>query len=146
MSENLRQIIKEHHAFYEVLPHYIVLEDRSHGATTTTRRIQTGFDVDIFCATTNHKLATSAEYTQGYEALRQLAAAIPDHSGDACSIEVIPYPSTVVLDTRNHFEPEALFRIRVSNCWGLDKSDAPPKQMVLTEIENQLHNLGVARR
>jgi len=145
MSENLRQMIKERHAFYEVLPHYIVLEDRSHGATAT-RRIQAGFDVDIFCATTDHKLLAPAEYAHGCEALRELAAAIPNHTSDTCSIEVIPYPSTVVVDARNHFEPEALFRIRVSNCWGLDKSDGLPKQLVLTEIENQLHNLGIARR
>jgi hypothetical protein len=31
MSDNLRSRIKEHHAFYEVLPYYVLLEE-SHGS------------------------------------------------------------------------------------------------------------------
>jgi len=40
MSENVREVIEQHHAFYEVIPYYVELEERPHGATAAWRRIQ----------------------------------------------------------------------------------------------------------
>ena len=45
MSDDIRSWIKEHHAFYEVLPSYVVLEERPVGRPATTRRVQAGFDI-----------------------------------------------------------------------------------------------------
>jgi hypothetical protein len=48
MPDDIRSLIKEHHAFYEVLPYYVVLEERHGSLPATTRRVQAGFDIDIY--------------------------------------------------------------------------------------------------
>jgi len=48
MSEDLREVVSKHHAFYEVLPYCVLLEERHGSPTAITRSIQAGFDVDIY--------------------------------------------------------------------------------------------------
>ena len=47
-SENVREIIESHHCFCEVSMYYIVSEDRTVGRPVSVRRIQAGFEVDIY--------------------------------------------------------------------------------------------------
>ena len=42
MSDNLRSLIKEHHAFYEVLPYYLLLEER-HGSSSAVNSKGSGW-------------------------------------------------------------------------------------------------------
>jgi hypothetical protein len=37
VSKNIHRLIEQHHAFYEVLPYYIVQEQRTHGTTKKIR-------------------------------------------------------------------------------------------------------------
>jgi len=146
MSENVENLIQQHHAFYEVSPYYVVLED-SHGKPgSSTRRIQAGFDVDVYGAKTNGEPEASPEYAQGIEALQKIAETTAHHASDSCSVEVIAFPSTVHLDTQNHLQEEAILRIRISHYRGLDQPAGAPEQRALDEIETQLQSLGVARR
>jgi len=146
MSENVEELTQQHHAFYEVSPYYVVLEE-SHGKpTSSTRRIQAGFDVDVYGARTNGEPEPSPDYAQGYAALQRVAETTKHQATDSCSVEAIAFPSTVRLDTQNHLQEEAILRIRISHYRGMDQPAGPPEQRALDEIEKRLQSLGVARR
>jgi len=143
---DVEELIKQRHAFYEVSPYYVVIE-QSHGRPSpSTRRILAGFDVDVYGARTNGEPEPSPEYAQGYAALQEVAEATKRQASDSCSVEVIAFPSTVRLDTQNHLQEEAILRIRVSHYRGLDQPAGHAEQRALDEIEKQLRGLGVARR
>jgi hypothetical protein len=145
MAEDLQQLIKEHDAFYEVLSYYVVL-DNPHGTPAATRRrIHAGFDVDIYGTTTSHELPPP-DYAVGYAGLQKTASTVAEHAEDRCSIGVVPFPSTVYLDTRNHLQARAKLRIRISHGRGLDQPAGAPEERALREIENELKSLGVPRR
>jgi hypothetical protein len=147
MVNNFQQLITTYHAFYEVSPYNVVIEER-HGSPTATRHIiQAGFDVDVhgLSLKTELELPPPAEYAVGYAELKRIAEAVSSHAS-ACSIDVIPFPSTVFSDPRRHFQSEAVLRIRISHCGGADQRVGPPEQHALEEVEKQLKDLGVARR
>ncbi len=48
MSKDVLELIKEFHAFYEVLPYNIVLTEKRASLPAMNRTIQAGFDVDIY--------------------------------------------------------------------------------------------------
>jgi hypothetical protein len=146
MSDNLRALIKEHHAFYEVLPYYVLLEERHGSFPAITRRVQAGFDVEIYGVNIRNELALPGpdpHYALGHAELQKIAEKISHHT--SCSLEVIPFPSTAVIDSRNA-NVEGMLRIRISHRRGLDQPAGPPEQQALEEVENQLHGLGIARR
>ena len=149
MPAVIRSLIKEHHAFYEVLPYYVVLEERLVAGPATTRRLQAGFDIDIYA----ERIANDGSWTPppdkyglGYAALQRIAKNVSQHATDFCSIEVIPSPSTVVVDIRDHGKIEATFRIRLSHGRGLDQPAGLSEQRALEEVEKELKSMGFARR
>ena len=149
MTGNIRSLIKEHHAFYEVLPYHVVLEE-THGAVPArTRRVQAGFDIDIYGERIDDDgpwTPPPDKYGLGYAELQRLAANVSRYATDSCSLEVIPSPSTVVVDFRYHGNIEATLRIRISHGRGLDQPAGPSEQRALEEVEKELKSMGVARR
>ena len=149
MPDNIRSLIKEHHAFYEVLPYYVVLEERHGGLPATTRRVQGGFDIDIYGERVEDDgpwTPPPDKYGLGYAELQRLAENVSRHATDCCSIEVIPSPSTVVVDFRYHGNIEAMIRIRISHGRGLGHPAGLPEQRALEAVEKELKSMGVARR
>jgi hypothetical protein len=147
VSENLQQLIAKYHACYEVSPYSIVIEE-GHGSPAVTRHIiQAGFDVDVHALSDNSQLELppAAEYAFVYAELKRVADAVSRDRGE-CSIEVIPFPSTVFSDARRHFQSEAVLRIRILNDRDADQHAGPPEQHALEEVEKQLKDLGIARR
>ena len=147
MSEDLQQLIKTYHAFYEVSPYSIVIEE-GHGSQTATRHIiQAGFDVDVHGVSnaSQLELPPAAEYAFGYAELKKIAEAV-SHRASGCSIEAIPFPSTVVSDARRHSQSEAVVRIRISHCGNVEERAGLPEQHPLEEVERQLRDLGISRR
>jgi hypothetical protein len=147
MAENFQQLLTKYHAFYEVSPHYIVIEE-GHGSPNVSRHtVQAGFDVDVHGLSNKSEpeLPPPDEYALGFSEIRKIAEAVSHHVS-ACSIEAIPFPSTVFSDARRHFQSEALLRIRISHCGGVERRAGAPEQQALEEVEKQLQDLGVARR
>ena len=147
MLEGFRELVKKYRAFYEVLPYYVVIEE-GHGSPRMTRHtIKAGFDVDVHGISDKNelRLPPPAEYAKGYAGLKEIADAVSHHAGES-SIEVIPFPSTIFLEPREHFPPEAVIRIRISHWRGLDQPAGPSEQNALEAVENQLKNLGIRRR
>jgi hypothetical protein len=143
MSENVRAVIERHHSFYEVMPYYILLEERPHGAKATPRRIQAGYDIDVYGIKTSLEPEAASDYALIYAALQEVVKTILPHTSDACLMEVMPFGSTVILNTGRHLQPEGMVRIRIAHGRGLDQPAGAPEERALKEIQEQLHVLGV---
>ena len=146
MSKDIRQVIEKHRPFYEVEPYYVLLEEGHGTAAVKTRRIQAGFDVNVYGMKTSDDPGLpglSPSYAVACASLLELTKTIQSHATDACSIEVIPFGSTAVLDTKSHLQPQAMLRIRISHERGLDQPAGKPEQHALEEVEKELRHLGV---
>jgi hypothetical protein len=143
ISETIREFIERHRVSYEVLPHYVVLENRPPGANPTSRRIQAGFDIDVYGIKTSPESPPPPEYELAFEVLTRAAETILANTDDSCSIEVIPYASTVILDTRMHFQALGMLRITIKHSRGLDQPAGAAEQHALKEMEERLKRLGV---
>jgi hypothetical protein len=58
----VRRVIEDHQAFYEVTPYYVLFEERPPGGHPSSRRIQAGFDIDIFGIVSGPAPEPSPEY------------------------------------------------------------------------------------
>ena len=146
MSDNIHELIKQHDAFYQVLPYYIMVqimvqEERTHA---TTKRIQAGFDIDVYGIKPSHEQHPGRDYVLGYVALEKLVETILPHIAESCSVEVIPFPSEVVFDAKRQFQEEGMLRIRITHK-GLQPAGGP-EEHALKEIKERLHDLGLSQR
>jgi hypothetical protein len=143
MSNTIRQLIEERLVYYEVLPYYVVVGEGSGSPGAVTRRIQAGFDVDVYGTRIEDDPPwRSHKYQLGYEELQKLAGATMGHSNSSF-VEVIASYSDIYFDTGNDFQPQAMLRIRVSHRRGLDQPAGPEEQGALQRIETELHSLGI---
>jgi hypothetical protein len=143
MPGDIRQILDSHHCYVEVSPYYIVAEDRPARGAVTVRRVQAGFDVDIYGVKMTPEPDPPAEYWLVYNKLKEVADAVRHETERTCSVEVIPFGSTIVLDTRNHLQPMALLRIRVTHSGDMHEPAGAAEQQALRAVEAQLSALGV---
>lgn len=141
MSENVREMMGHRHAFYEVMPYYVVVEERLNGAKAARRRIQAGFDIDVYGMKSRLEPEPSLEYTLSYRAIEEAVETVLAQTDDHCSIEVIPFPSTVILDTRRHLQPLDMLRIRITHTRGLDQPSGASEERALNETEQMLRDL-----
>jgi len=149
MADSIGSLVKEHHVFYEVSPDYVEIEERPVGRPAKTRRVQAGFNVDVYGVRTEDNepvMPSPHEYAVGYAELQKIAERVSQHSSDSCSLDVIPFPSVAIIDTRNQGKVEAIIRITISHGRGLDQPAGPPEQRALEEVERELKSLGIAHR
>jgi hypothetical protein len=147
MSANPQQLVTKYRVFYEVLPYHVVIEE-GHGSPTATRHmIQAGFDVDVHSLSNKDELELPppGDYALGYAWLKKIVDTVAQHASE-CSIEVIPFPSTIFSEARENFRSEAVIRIRISHRRGIDQPVGLPEQHALKELERQLQDLGIRRR
>ncbi|MEO8593224.1 MAG: hypothetical protein ABI759_07880 [Candidatus Solibacter sp.] len=143
MPGEVRQILASHHCYYEVSPYSIVDEERPVGGAVSVRRIQAGFDLDIYGVKMSSEPDPPTEYWLVYNKLKEIADVVRRGSNATCSVEVIPFGSTIVLDTRNHLQPMALLRIRVTHFRGMHESVDAAVQKASKAVEAQLGSLGI---
>ena len=111
--------------------------------------IHAGFNVDVYGVRTEDNEPTMPppqEYALSCAELQKLAESISRHSTDSCSLEVIPFPSTAIIDTRNHGQVEATIRIQISHERGLNQPAGSPEKCALEEVEKELKSLGIVHR
>lgn len=148
MSENIRSLIEEHHAFYEVLPYYAPVENGHPSHSSGIQRIQVGFNVDIYGVRTADDEPVpppAEEYGLGWAELQKIADMVSEHVANSCSLEVIPFPSVAIIDGRDG-KVESLHRLRISHRAGIDEPVGVPEQRALDEVEEQLKAIGLAPR
>lgn len=149
MDEKIRQLIEQHHAYYEVSPYYLVIDVSPATRAAETRMIQHGFDVDVYGIKTSGDRglpASSPDYALGSALLQELAKTASSHSTDKCSIKITPFGSTEFLDPKNDFQASARLQVRITHQRGLDQPAGVSEQQALEEIEKQLQSLGITRR
>jgi hypothetical protein len=149
MDNNLHHLIQVHDAFYEVMPYYVTLEQGHGTPAAKTQRIQAGFDVDVYGIKTSEEPSLperSPDYALIHESFLELAKTVSSHSTEGCTVDVIPFGSTVILDTKKNLQEEATLRIRITHCRGLDQPAGPPEQRTLEEVEKELRRFGVGKR
>jgi len=142
---DVHQVLERHHARYEVRPYYVVLDQRPAGAPPREQRIQAGFDVDLYGTLEEEQLPlyrsegarTVVDY---FEAVGQK---IQPKVGQHCTIEVIPYSDSLVLDAQQHFRPQVMLRIRIRHARGLDQPEGPPEEQGLMAVRETLRELQV---
>ena len=147
-SDYARQIFTRHSARYEVLPYFVVLDVRTFGVPPSQRRIQAGFDVDLYGNGFDHGSALSFENGEPRATLNELCAAcrkVVAPATEYCRIEIIPYDATLILNVKIHFEPEALLRIRITHSRGLDQPAGASEERARADVGNRLESLGVKR-
>ena len=149
MPDDISSLVKEHHAFFEVSPYYIELDERPVGRPASCRSVQAGFNVDVYAVRTEDNepaMPPPQEYALSCAELQKLAESISQHSTDSCSLEVIRFPSTAIIDSRNHGHVEAMIRIQISHERGLNQPAGLPEQRALQEVEKELKSLGIVHR
>ncbi len=145
MSTLVRDIVEGRHPFCEVASYYVVLP-QPNGAAGPMRRIQAGFDVDVYWMMNGSRADMPADYSRLELAAKAIAASALSRVTDSCWIDVVPFNSTVFIDTRRDFQPLAMLRIRVSHGRGLEHPVGAPEASALKEVMEQLQDLGVRGR
>lgn len=149
MSENIRALAREHHAFYEVVPYYLVL-DESHGCDPEgAPRVQAGYDVDIVGARSDAgapMMPPPEKYAPAYADLQRMAAEVSQDAAGDCSVEAIAFPATAIIDAQSEGEVGALLRVRISHLGPPDQSAGPPERCALEKVKERLKALGIPRR
>ena len=68
------------------------------------------------------------EYALATPSYRSLRKVFRSMRSDSCSLEVIPFSSTAIIDSRNHGQVEAMIRIQISHERGLNQPAGSPEQ------------------
>jgi hypothetical protein len=147
MTEIFELLVKKYRVFYEVSPFHVLVEE-AHGSPTATRHIiQAGFDVDVQGISNKDELELPppGDYALAEARLKKIADTVAQHASD-CSIEVIPFDSSVFSEAGANSRSEALIRIRISHRRGIDQPVGLPEQHALEELESQLQGVGLGRR
>jgi hypothetical protein len=142
---DIHEVLKQHHVHYEVRPYYVVLDQRPAGTAPIVKKVQAGFDVNLYGALENEQMPLyhSEEARAVVNCLEMVAQEIQSKAGQHCTIEVIPYADSLVLDTHEHFRPQAMLQIRISHARGLDQPAGPSEEQALEAIRETLHKMGV---
>jgi hypothetical protein len=149
MPKDARGLVKEHHAFYEVLPYYVLLDEKHASLPATKVRTQAGFDVDIYGGNPGKEFTppgADLDYALSYAELQKIADDVAHRTSECCSLDLISFPSRIVLDARSNREARGMLRIRITPRRGLDRAAGVAEEQVLKELEKQLHQVGLARR
>jgi hypothetical protein len=150
MASDVRQadvhaVLERYNVRYEVHPYYVVLEERPANAPPIERRVQAGFDVDLYGVLETEELpifqSEGAHKVVGY--FESIAHDIQSKVGQQCTVEIIPYADSLVLDTHQHFRPQAMLRIQISHARGLDQPAGPSEEQALQAIRETLDELGI---
>ncbi len=147
-STDLQEFLVGHRVWYEFRPHYVVLDQRPPCGPPVQRMLAAGFDVDLYAELQTEQFGLDhdqqAHAVRSY--LESAAKEIQTQVGQQCTVEIMPYRDMVILDTHDHFQPEAMLQIQIGHCRGMDQPSGPPEEQALHILQNKLHDLGVTRK
>jgi hypothetical protein len=146
LEADVQGILGRHRPWYEIHPYSVMSARRVPSGPPVDRKIQAGFDVDVYGTLDKMKLPIfeSEEGRKVVDYFRTVAQEIQSKiEKQGTTIEVITSEDSLVLDTRQHFQPEAMLRIRISHTRGLDQPGGPSEEQALNLIRKILHELEV---
>lgn len=140
---DVRGVFQRHRVRYEIRPYYVLLEQRPPGASRVVQRIQAGFDVDLSGTLDKMEvprlLKEEGDIVIGY--FEAVAREVQLQVGQSCTVEVVGYPDSLVLDT--NLQPQAMLRIRISHSRGVDQTEGPAEEQALEAVQGKLRGLGL---
>jgi hypothetical protein len=147
-STDLQDFLAGHHVWYEFRPHYIVVDQRPPGASPVQRMLQAGFDVDLYAELQTEQFGLDNDQKAHEMRLyfESVAKQIQTEVGQQCTVEIMPYRDMVILDTHDHFRPEAMLQVQIGHCRGMDQPSGAPEDQALHILEDRLHDLGITRK
>ena len=102
-----------------------------------------GFDVDLLGTLDKMELPRTlreeGDIVISY--FEAVAREVQSQVGQRCTVEVMLYPDSLVLDS--HFQPQAMIRIRISHSRGVDQTEGAAEEKALGAIRDKLNALGV---
>jgi len=142
---DIHEVLERHQVRYEVRPYYVVLDQRPVDAPPIQQRVQAGFDVDLYGTLEKEELPLfqSEGARRVVDYFETIAKEIQLKVGHKCTIEIMPFIDSLVLDTHQHFQPQAMLRIRISHARGLDQPEGSPEEQALITIQGRLRELKV---
>jgi hypothetical protein len=142
---DIDEVLKRYNIRYEVRPYYVVLDQRPAGTPSIERKVQAGFDVNLYGALDREHMPLFR--TEGgrmvLDYFESVAQEVQSKAGQHCTVEIIPSVDSVILDTEHQFRPQAMLRIRISHDRGLDQPEGPSEEQALNAIRETLHELAV---
>ncbi|HLJ13978.1 MAG TPA: hypothetical protein VKV15_05735 [Bryobacteraceae bacterium] len=147
MRDNVREMIQRHHIRYELLPYYILLDVRGEGAPYIKRRVQAGYDVDLYGVGDHGEQRFDiggAEMHAILEYLNEVAQEILPDLSDSCFVEITPFETSLTVDPRHQFQAHACLRLRVMHLGALDRQAGRAEEKALEQIRSGLQLLGVS--
>jgi hypothetical protein len=142
---DVRELIQRHHAHYEVCPYYVLFDERPEGAPPVQRRIQAGFDVDLYGTLEREELPLATGNPRARMVVEYFEAAareVQERIGQHCTVEVIQFADSLFPDTHEHFRPQAMLRIRISHARGLDQPAGPAEEQAKEAVEAAMREIG----
>jgi hypothetical protein len=143
---DVHEVLARHRARYEIRPYYTMLQLFPTGAPAVVKRVQAGFDVDLYGSLLEnehlpiHQIEGARVVLDYFE---EVAHDIQSRIGQRCTVEVITYEGSLVLDTKHDFRPEAMLRIRIGHSRGMHEAEGPPEEQALGAIRQVFRELGV---
>jgi hypothetical protein len=143
-KSEIHELLKGHPTHYEVRPYYVVWGRYPEGAPPIEQRVQAGFTVDVYAAVENCQfpIFETEQARRVMDYFGSLAQETQEGTGHGCTVEVIPYEDSLVLDTQKQFEPQAMVQIRISHHRGLDQPEGPAEEQALKAVCDALRELG----
>jgi len=141
----VHDLLARFHSRCEVSPYFVVWDQRPEGAPPVEQRVQAGFSVNIYAALEKYRMPRSDTPVARtiIEYFESLAQDVQSAVGNQCTVDVIPHADSLVLDTKEHLQPEAVLEIRISHQRGLDQPAGPSEQRALKAIREALEELGI---
>src|SRR5262249_2569227 len=124
------------------------LEVRRPGAAASRRRIQAGYDIDLYADHFDHDVGLSFandEPNRTISDLRDAARVAIRQTVQPSEIEIIPGDESFVLNVKSHLDPEAMVRIRITHSRGLEQPAGDSEDKARATVEERLNTLGVKR-
>src|SRR5215467_10161179 len=148
ITENIRGLIEKHKIFYEIMPYFVLLDERPVGKPAIHKRVQAGFDINLYAlyAAPEQPLRTGSgneEFRATEEDLQRVAREIVSEAKSSDEIEITPFENSVILDIHQNLRPEAFLRIRITHDRGLAQPEGPMEEQTLAVIRERLLQLGV---
>lgn len=143
---DVREILARHRARYGVQPYYDIFRPLAEAGPATAQRIQAGFDVDIYgtLLETEHLPLHDIEAAPFVlDSFEKAAQEIQSRIGQGCTVQVLTYSNSLVLDTKHAFRPEVMLRVRIGHCRGLDQAKGAPEEEALSAVRQMLREMDV---
>lgn len=147
MTNETLELLRRTLIHHEVKPYYILLDERPIGAPPIERRVQRGFDVDLYGSPINGDLDRDDELLRStLEDLIAVAEHVVPQNTNNSDVEVIPIDDALVMNPTKHLKGEALLRIRISHGGALDQPAGPDEEELAHAVIEKLEALRAAKQ